>query len=248
MSFGWSVGDLIAGLEVAIRIASALQDAGGAAEKYRQTTTYLLSLSTVLYQLHPPPPGLLAIAPDVQSVHSALQAFHSKLSAKFEKSLGRTPSDWVTRVRTSPRKVEYALFMEKQVEALRVKLDVPLKAINLALGIAIHKQGADNAEVSKETLGGIVDIKSALPGLEKAVLAGVEDIMVATAQRGKADRQYTAPPARDGGEFMPVDIPARGVHAVARWRAGGGPPAGVVDYGDPGVGEDEACDEGGGVA
>ncbi|KFY44645.1 hypothetical protein V494_01385 [Pseudogymnoascus sp. VKM F-4513 (FW-928)] len=192
MSFGWSVGDLIAGLEVAIRIASALQDAGGAAEKYRQTTTYLLSLSTVLYQLHPPPPGLLAIAPDVQSVHSALQAFHSKLSAKFEKSLGRTPSDWVTRVRTSPRKVEYALFMEKQVEALRIKLDVPLKAINLALGIAIHKQGADNAEVSKETLGGIVDIKSALPGLEKAVLAGVEDIIVATAQRGEADRQYTA--------------------------------------------------------
>ncbi|OBT84917.1 hypothetical protein VE02_06569 [Pseudogymnoascus sp. 03VT05] len=191
MSFGWSVGDLIAGLEVAIHIATALQDAGGAAEKYRQTTTYLLSLSTVLYQLHPPPPGLLAIAPDVKSVHSALQAFHSKLSTKFEKSLGSVPSDWVARVRSSPRKVEYALFMEKQVEALRIRLDVPLKAINLALGIAIHKQGRENGEVGRETLEEVVDIKAALPGLEKAVLAGVQDIVLASAQREEADRMYT---------------------------------------------------------
>ncbi|KFZ17231.1 hypothetical protein V502_04663 [Pseudogymnoascus sp. VKM F-4520 (FW-2644)] len=196
MSFGWSVGDLIAGLEVAIRIASALQDSGGAADKYRQTTTYLLSLSTVVHQLHPPPPGLLAIAPDVQSVHAALQAFHSKLSAKFEKSLGSSASDWVARVRSSPRKVEYALFMEKQVEALRVKLDVPLKAINLALSISIHKQGRENGEVGKEALEGVVDLKSALPGLEKAVLAGVQDIVLASAQasakRGEAERTYTA--------------------------------------------------------
>ena len=173
-------------------IANALQDSGGAAEKYRQTTTYLLSLSTVLHQLHPPPPGLLAIAPDVQSVHSALQAFHTKLSTKFEKSLGGTPSNWVARVRSSPRKVEYALFMEKQVEALRIKLDVPLKAINLALSIAIHKQGRENGEVGKETLGEVVDLKSALPGLEKAILAGVEDIVVASAQRQETDRTYAA--------------------------------------------------------
>ena len=128
----------------------------------------------------------------VQSVHSALQAFHTKLSTKFEKSLGGTPSNWVARVRSSPRKVEYALFMEKQVEALRIKLDVPLKAINLALSIAIHKQGRENGEVGKETLGEVVDLKSALPGLEKAILAGVEDIVVASAQRQETDRTYAA--------------------------------------------------------
>ncbi|OBT62384.1 hypothetical protein VE03_08439 [Pseudogymnoascus sp. 23342-1-I1] len=193
MSFGWSVGDLIAGLELAIRIAAALQDTGGAASKYRQTTTYLLSLSTVIHQLHPPPPGLLAIAPDVQSVHSALQAFHTKLTAKFEKRLGPTTStDWVARVRSSPRKVEYALFMEKQVEALRIRLDVPLKAINLALGIAMHKQGRENGEMGRETLEEVVDLKAALPVLEKAVLAGVTDIVVASAQREEAERAYTA--------------------------------------------------------
>lgn len=192
MSFGWSVGDIIAGLEVAIRIASALQDSGGAADKYRQTTTYLLSLSTVVQELHPPPPSLLAIAPDVRSVHSALQAFHAKLSAKFEKSLGSTSADWVARVRSSPRKVEYALFMEKQVEALRIKLDVPLKAINLALGVAIHKQGRENVEVGRETLEGVVDLRSNLPGLEKAVLAGVKDIVVASAQSGEEERTFMA--------------------------------------------------------
>ncbi|KFY46507.1 hypothetical protein V495_02433 [Pseudogymnoascus sp. VKM F-4514 (FW-929)] len=192
MSFGWSVGDLIAGLEVAIRIANALQDAGGAAEKYRQTTTYLLSLSTVLHQLHPPPPGLLAIGPDVQSVHSSLQAFHSKLSAKFEKSLGSASSDWVARIRSSPKKIEYALFMEKQVEALRIKLDVPLKAISLALGIATHKQSRENGKIGKETLGEVVDLKAALPGLEKTILAGVEDIVVASVQRDEVERTYTA--------------------------------------------------------
>ncbi|KFY06082.1 hypothetical protein V491_08869 [Pseudogymnoascus sp. VKM F-3775] len=234
MSFGWSVGDIIAGLEVAIRIASALQDSGGAAEKYRQTTTYLLSLSTVIHQLHPPPPGLLAIAPDVQSVHSALQAFHSKLSAKFEKSLGQNPSGWVARVRTSPRKVEYALFMEKQVEALRVKLDVPLKAINLALGIATHKQGRDNAEVGNETLEGVVDLKSALPELEKAVLAGVEDIVMASEQRKEGERTYTAV-----GEWCRAVPVADTFHshlremAASSWKV-----AGVVDYGDSRVWED----------
>jgi hypothetical protein len=66
MSFGWSVGDVIASLKFLNNVRIALKDTGGAANYYQQDATFLASLSDTLGLLTQLPAGVIvtSLAPN----------------------------------------------------------------------------------------------------------------------------------------------------------------------------------------
>ena len=139
MSFGWSAGDIATAVELLIKVAVALNNSRGSVAKYQETSSYLVSLATILEQLKGFAGDLVTIQEDVQAVSVAVGDF-LKVHSRFERSLSNIgPKDWVSSLRKSPRKVQYAFTMESQVAELRNRIDTPLKSISLALGLEVHK-------------------------------------------------------------------------------------------------------------
>jgi ankyrin repeat protein/nucleoside-triphosphatase THEP1 len=202
MSFGWSAGDVVAGVQLLVKVAVALKDTGGSASKYRETSVYLLSLANVVQQLQDPSNDLIVVKEDALAVVASLREFHEKITSKFEKRLGKNAEkDWIGWLRSSPRKVEYGLFLTKQVNELRNRVDTPIKSISLALGLAIHKQNIVSAEVGAETQNLVQELKDSLPDLSLEILAGVE-VIVQNTINDHISKQESAGKYRSVGEWI----------------------------------------------
>lgn len=121
-TFGFSVGDFIAAIELVAKVAGALQDTGGAAAQYQSLARDLINLQIALLKI-----GSLHVEDATSSatiahdqtllVQQSVKDLLEKI-AKFDKSLGYQAKKKGWRHETG-RKVEWALFQSREVSKLR---------------------------------------------------------------------------------------------------------------------------------
>lgn len=134
--FGWSVGDLVASLQLVVKIAGALKETGGAKSDYQESIEFLLGLETTLQNLRSVAPSLVnqpqesAVQLEAKKIVKPLSIFLAKIQ-NFHGALGLESkrSPW----RTAPRKVQWAIFVSKEVKKLRDRISVPMFSLNILL-------------------------------------------------------------------------------------------------------------------
>ncbi len=137
MSFGWSVGDIVAGLKLLNNIRVALDDCGGASSEYRAETAFLHVLSTTLERVKdlqgaPLDPGINNnIAELIGQVERPVLEFLQDAEKIFEKSLGKTSTRG--KMLTAPRKVQWATMVAPRVKDLRERIATPMLAVLIAI-------------------------------------------------------------------------------------------------------------------
>ncbi|OCL12101.1 hypothetical protein AOQ84DRAFT_421174 [Glonium stellatum] len=139
MSFGWSVGDLVAAIEILFKVGKALRDSDGAAATYQEDSLFLESLAATLEKIKQSiEDGSLpkALGIQIKAVRDPIMEMQQKLSTKFQATLGKDDSKSFKRFLSSgPKKLEYGLFVAEQVKELRSRIAIPLQDIQLNLGL-----------------------------------------------------------------------------------------------------------------
>lgn len=142
--FGFSVGDIIAGVEIAVKICKACRDTGGAPDQFHRVVLELEIYLSVLRRLQDV--GCSAM-PEVRTLAQfcevPIQAFLAKI-AKYEarfnsgSSSGRSYRKVVRAIKGLPRKSQWAVIASKEVEKLRAGLEAPLSALGLLLNLELR--------------------------------------------------------------------------------------------------------------
>lgn len=137
MSFGWSIGDLVAALGLLNQARVALSDAGGASARFREEVAFLKNMIATLEHLDVLPSGDLdpVLLADLQQhcrqIRGPLQDFLKDIQDRFVSRLGYKTS-W-SNAASAPRKLQWALSTSKKVKALRESISGSLDAIHIAL-------------------------------------------------------------------------------------------------------------------
>ncbi|KAJ4414464.1 hypothetical protein N0V82_007913 [Gnomoniopsis sp. IMI 355080] len=135
--FGFSVGDVLAGLHVVRKLIRALNDTAGSRPAYRSLISELLNLQEALtsvnnLQVDPAQAAQkLALDQVAQECQGSIERFLSK-NAKFENSLGVRPSS-LSAWRSCLHKVQWALCKESEIEGLRTEIAAHSTTLNLIL-------------------------------------------------------------------------------------------------------------------
>ena len=136
-AFGFAVGDFISTIALIAKVSRALQTTGGAASDYQQVRIELDSLQRILQHLERLEPygsntnHVNAVRAIALACKVPLQNFLDNLE-KFESSLGPFASN---SLRSSGRKVQYSLFLTKEVDKLRAFVGAKVISINLLLSM-----------------------------------------------------------------------------------------------------------------
>ncbi|KAH6623709.1 hypothetical protein F5144DRAFT_370106 [Chaetomium tenue] len=135
-AFGFSAGDFIAAVGLAVNVTNALKDAGGASEQYKSLVEELNSLERVVKKLHTRQ-GAENIFPEdiTKQTDVTLKTLSSflKTISKFNAKLGpNAASGWHHGV---GRKAQWAVAYAKEVEKLRENLGTHLAQLNMLLQI-----------------------------------------------------------------------------------------------------------------
>lgn len=141
-AFGWSAGDLVHAVTIIYKIGKALKDSGGASDDYQEAIGFLHGLALTLNTLRTfdddlacPKDAEIPRA-QVDCVRQPVEKFLTKIDSKFESKLGtRAEKGFRGVMRGGHRRVEWALFVSKEAEALGRKITVPLCAIQIRLGM-----------------------------------------------------------------------------------------------------------------
>ncbi|EAQ82872.1 hypothetical protein CHGG_11048 [Chaetomium globosum CBS 148.51] len=135
-AFGFSAGDFIAAVGLAVNVTNALKDVGGASEQYRILVQELNSLERVVRKLHARQGTENSFPEDItKQTDMTLETLGSflKTISKFNSKLGpNAASGWHHGV---GRKAQWAVAYAKEVEKLRVKLGTHLAQLNMLLQI-----------------------------------------------------------------------------------------------------------------
>ncbi|KAK2604223.1 hypothetical protein N8I77_007170 [Diaporthe amygdali] len=191
MSFGWSAGDVIAGLQLLNQIRVALKDSGGSRSEYQDETAFLDNLSLTLRALGSVQPESLqpAVAEDIsrhaKHIGKAVDGFLRDVQSRFGSNLGRFPTAmrrgvWGASASTF-RKMQWAISTSKKVRALRDRISAELPSLQIIL--SQH----------------IINICSQIPAdiqcqMERVIKSTLDD-------HGQAHRS----PPRDGGTKMSIE-------------------------------------------
>ena len=141
MSFGWSVGDILAAVRLLVQVGQALKDTGGASSDYQQTSLFLEGLGATLQRIqtysekHEGQGLLKGLQKDVEAVRDAVNGFRDRIQQNFGPSLGATAQGGWRKISAGPRKVQYGLFVSKEAKELQEKIATPLRSIQMSLGI-----------------------------------------------------------------------------------------------------------------
>lgn len=137
MSFGWSVGDILAALQLLNKVRVALKETGGASFSYQESSTFLDILAVTLQHLTalqnaPLDPDLARnLGRLCKQVQDPLLAFRDEIQGTFGRDLGAGSTR--ARFLTAGMKVRWALSTEKKVRALRERIGVPVAAIGVLM-------------------------------------------------------------------------------------------------------------------
>lgn len=135
--FGFSVGDVLAGLHVVRKLIRALNDTGGSRAAYQKLISELLNLEDALrgvneLQVDPTQAAQkLALEQVAQQCQKSIEDFLIR-NAKFKDSLGARPST-MSAWRLNLYKVQWALCKESEIEALRTEISAHSTTLNLIM-------------------------------------------------------------------------------------------------------------------
>ncbi|KAG4439656.1 hypothetical protein IFR05_004853 [Cadophora sp. M221] len=179
MSFGWSVGDLIAAINLLTKIGGALREAGGASSEYQDATSFLSTLQITLENLK----SLDTISIDVHKVDNLRQqcehiqvplaTFLDNVNRRYEASLGSLSQ--CSRLLCAPRKIQWALYTSKKIRHLQERIAVPMAAVNMLLGLQTIESILKIPEQMQTSMSSA--IKSTLPGHLEPIIRSVHDVL-----------------------------------------------------------------------
>jgi hypothetical protein len=137
MSFGWSAGDVVAGVKLFVKIGKALKDSGGSKSEYQDAVGFLESVSSIitgLQQIRDSNPELEwgeGLVTQSNVVMSVVKAFKDRTNIdKYEKSLGA--SSQRSRVQTIGKEIQFEL---SSVKRLQSDISQPLVVLNNFLSL-----------------------------------------------------------------------------------------------------------------
>lgn len=136
MSFGWSVGDVVATIQLVVKITNALQDSTGSSSQYRGIINELNSLNSALVKVKdirlegPQQHQQIALFGAALQCRQTIDGFMEKVE-KYMSSLGEVGSG--SKVRDSWRKVQWSLCSQKEVDRFRASLNAHTSAISIML-------------------------------------------------------------------------------------------------------------------
>ena len=138
MSFGWSVGDVVAAFQLLNKVVLALRDSGGALFEYQDASSFLQTLSNTLQHLNAL--QSMSIDPDLadifrdqcDQVRLPLDGFLHDIKPRFEPSLGVGSTRG--KIIAGPKKIQWALSTSKKVKRLQERITIPMAAIGVLLG------------------------------------------------------------------------------------------------------------------
>lgn len=137
-AFGFSIGDFIAGIELAIKICQAWKERGDAASELKAVSEELQAYLYILQKLKQSPEG---DAPEICGLIFACQApiqdFRTKIEKKWPCS-GRPSislSPFHVRVKDTIRKTRWAFSGIKEVDKLRQRIGPQFSAFDTLINI-----------------------------------------------------------------------------------------------------------------
>jgi hypothetical protein len=130
MSFGWSAGDIAAALTLVYNIIEALDDSAGSPADYREAVAFLRTLKRTLSAFSVYPLHGLDITEEVAYIKAPVEEFLAKV-VKYEPSFAAKAAK--ARHRHIVRKVQWYIFMRKEVAVLRTKIESHIGVLNVLL-------------------------------------------------------------------------------------------------------------------
>lgn len=136
--FGYSAGDFVVTLQLIAKVITAFKESGGASDEYRQLLDELETLLRLLQQLDAIQSteanrthvnGIKAVA---SGCRKPLQEFLDKTSRRYGSLLGGGQKQ--RGIATAVRKVQWAVFMDKNIIKLRGMIQANVINIDLLLG------------------------------------------------------------------------------------------------------------------
>jgi molecular chaperone DnaK (HSP70) len=136
MSFGWSAGDIVAGISTMVKVGKALKQSGGAASEYQGTVAFLTSVKTTLR-------GLEVIVTNNSDLtwkdelveqagllKSAVDDFRKQVD-KYDLSLGSESER--RKARRIPKEIQFAL--SEKIKELRVAITQPQLVLDVFINL-----------------------------------------------------------------------------------------------------------------
>lgn len=140
-AFGFSVGDIIAGVKLLTQVISAFKETGGAKTAYGAELSFVTGLKATFEQLKKfvdrDPNGELPrdINKLLETISKPWQDFKDFLQ-DYEASLGEASTQ--SKLRKTPRTVQYTIkVISGKIDKLRQQISQPLQAINALLALQI---------------------------------------------------------------------------------------------------------------
>ncbi|QKX57552.1 uncharacterized protein TRUGW13939_04669 [Talaromyces rugulosus] len=178
MSFGWSFGDLVDAIKVLVNVAASLKEIGGSKDHYQQDSAYLVYLASTLQYLADHDSDLPRASEGVDTLKQSVERFARRLGTKFGDSLGgETKSNGqplINRLKNAPRMIQYGLFVSREVDELRRRIDIPLKNVIVGLGIDNNKIATQIHQTALQTHYVLDDLAISLSNLSANTLASEE--------------------------------------------------------------------------
>lgn len=186
MSFGWSVSDLVLAAKFLKTVGEALQATGGAADVHFEDSLYLRAVAATLQKLQSTSrqapisnetrKAAKDICTSVKSLESKLATYQPAMEIKAK---GFKRLSW-----NSYKKVDYSVFVAKQVQRFRDRISHHLHVLQLDLDMSALsclssvQTGVANQQTSLQIIRSIIDIQlSALEahlGRQSAQLADIQ--------------------------------------------------------------------------
>lgn len=140
--FGYSAGDFVATIQLISKVITAFKNSGGACEEYQQLHSELETLSELLQRFGEMDENsnhvhVHAIQLAAENCRGPLQDFLDKTSRRYGSSLGGTQKHRggaTAKFVAMARKVQWAVFMEKDIARLREMIQANVANIDLLLG------------------------------------------------------------------------------------------------------------------
>ncbi|KAH8602957.1 hypothetical protein B0O99DRAFT_679938 [Bisporella sp. PMI_857] len=135
MSFGWSVGDLLAAAEFIVEVAKALDEVDGAGKEFREAVAFLRRLNTALWppgslkQLDSRPAFKIAIENEVTALRGPVESFINDVQG-FQETLGTIKQGHFRHFQNVPSKLKWHFSTSKKALALKNEVDGRLAIID----------------------------------------------------------------------------------------------------------------------
>jgi hypothetical protein len=136
MSFGWSAGDIVAAIQLVVKLAQSLEDSTGSSSQYREVIRELYALEKALVdaknlqleaEQHHKQVALFGAA---LQCRETIDEFMQKIG-KYQPALRQGGSgSWV---KDALRKMQWSLCIQKDVDVFRASLNAHTSAIGIML-------------------------------------------------------------------------------------------------------------------